>query len=186
MTSFDSIRLETERLLLRPPVLADFDAWARLGADEQNMQHLGGVQPREIAWRNFAFAVGSWHLQGFGAFSVIEKASGRWVGRVGPLRPEGWPGTEIGWTLWREFWGQGLAVEAATAAIDWSFDTLGWDEIIHCIHADNLASVAVATKLGSRKLRQTRMPPPYEKISVDIWGQSHDEWRARREKRSAA
>ena len=32
-------------------------------------------------------------------FSVIEKDSGRWIGRIGPWQPEGWPGTEVGWSL---------------------------------------------------------------------------------------
>lgn len=180
-----TICLQTDRLLLRPPVMEDFDAWARLAVDEETMRHLGGVQPRSIAWRNFAFAVGSWHLQGFCGFSVIEKSSGSWVGRVGPLQPEGWPGTEVGWTLAREFWGRGYAFEAATAAIDWAFVHLRWSEVIHCIGADNAASVAVATKLGSRMLRTAQMPPPYEKMVVDIWGQSRDEWQARRNDRSA-
>ena len=180
-----TIRLQTERLLLRPPVMDDFDAWARLAADEETMRHLGGVQPRSIAWRNFAFAVGSWQLQGFCGFSVIEKSSGSWVGRVGPLQPEGWPGTEVGWTLAREFWGKGYAFEAATVAIDWAFDRLRWSEVIHCIGADNVASIAVAAKLGSRMLRTAQMPAPYEKMVVDIWGQSRDEWQERRSDRSA-
>jgi RimJ/RimL family protein N-acetyltransferase len=180
-----TIRLETERLLLRPPAIEDFDAWARLAADEETMRHLGGVQPRTVAWRNFAFTVGSWHLQGYCGFSVIEKASGNLVGRVGPLQPEGWPGTEVGWTLASAFWGRGYAIEAATAAIDWAFDHLRWSEVIHCIGADNAASIAVATKLGSRKLRTVQMPAPYEKMTVDIWGQSRDDWRATRNDRRA-
>jgi RimJ/RimL family protein N-acetyltransferase len=180
-----AIRIETERLLLRPPVLEDFDAWAALAADEENMRHLGGVQPRPIAWRHFAFSVGSWHLQGFSGFSVIEKADGHWVGRVGPLQPEGWPGTEVGWTLARAFWGKGYAVEAATVAIDWAFDHLPWYEVIHCIGADNRQSVSVATKLGSRKLRTATMPAPYEGLVVDIWGQTREEWRARRNRGSS-
>jgi RimJ/RimL family protein N-acetyltransferase len=180
-----SIRLETDRLVLRPPALVDFEAWAALAADERTMRHLGGVQPRTIAWRNFAFTVGSWQLQGFSGFSVIEKASGSWIGRVGPLQPEGWPGTEVGWTLASAFWGRGYAFEAASAAIDWAFDQLRWREVIHCISADNLASVALATKLNSRKLRTSTMPPPYENVVVDVWGQSSEAWRARRNDRSA-
>jgi RimJ/RimL family protein N-acetyltransferase len=175
-----SIRIETERLVMRPPAAGDFNAWADLAADEQVMQHLGGVQPRTVAWRNFVFAIGSWHVQGFYGFSVIERASGAWVGRVGPLMPEGWPGSEVGWTLARSFWGKGYAVEAASAAIDWAFDVLGWREVIHCISETNWPSQAVASKLGSRKLRTATMPAPYEGIVVDIWGQSDEEWRARR------
>jgi RimJ/RimL family protein N-acetyltransferase len=175
-----SIRVETDRLLLRMPVAADFDAWAELAADEPTMRHLGGVQARAVAWRNFVFAIGSWHVQGFCGFSVIEKRSGTWIGRVGPLQPEGWPGTEVGWTLHSRHWGQGFATEAACAAIDWAFDRLGWSEVIHCIGAENVASAAVAAKVGSNRLREATMPAPFEGTVVDIWGQSREAWRARR------
>src|SRR5690606_16389669 len=86
--------LETERLILRPPALEDFDAYAAFMADEQATRFLGGVQSRSVAWRGFATLGGSWALLGYGMFSVIEKSSGRWVGRLGPWMPEGWPGTE--------------------------------------------------------------------------------------------
>jgi RimJ/RimL family protein N-acetyltransferase len=118
-------------------------------------------------------------MQGFSFFTVVEKATGQWVGRVGPWQPEGWPGTEVGWSLGGAFHGKGYATEAATAAIDWAFDHLGWTEVIHCIDPANLASQAVAARLGSTILRQDMMPPPIE-ISIDIWGQSRDQWRARR------
>ena len=49
MSIFD-LRLETERLLLRPPAAEDFDAFAAFCADPQTMQHLGGVQPPSVAW----------------------------------------------------------------------------------------------------------------------------------------
>ena len=45
---------------------------------------------------------------------------------MGPWSPEGWPGTEVGWSFLREAGGKGYATEAATAAIDWAFDALGW------------------------------------------------------------
>ena len=132
--------LETERLILRPPCGDDFEAWAAIARDEEVMHHLGGTKSRFDAWNHFTSAVGSWHVLGFHAFSVIEKRTGRWVGRVGPLHPDGWPGDEIGWTLAREAWGKGYATEAATAAIDWTFAHLGWVRIIHCITPANKAS----------------------------------------------
>lgn len=178
-------RIETSRLILRPLELADFDAWAELGSDAETMRFLGGVQPRPVAWRSFLFFAGAWALQGFGPFSVIEKSSGQWIGRVGPLQPEGWPGTEIGWTLARSAWGRGYAYEAAVAATDWAFANLGWNEIIHCIDDDNVPSQALAGKLGSRKLRRERMPPPYEDHVVDIWGQSREDWMASRKGHAA-
>ena len=67
-------------------------------------------------------------MQGYAMFSVVEKASGLWIGQAGPWQPEGWPGTEVGWAFHRSSWGKGYATEAATAAIDWSFANLGWRE----------------------------------------------------------
>ncbi|WP_449466641.1 GNAT family N-acetyltransferase [Stenotrophomonas humi] len=178
MSIFD-LRLETERLLLRPPMVEDFDAFAAFCADPVPMQHLGGVQAKPVAWRGFAGLVGSWQLLGYSMFSVIEKSSDRWVGRVGPWQPYGWPGTEVGWSIAPEFWGRGYAPEAAQATIDWAFDTLGWTEVIHTIAPDNTNSQGVARKLGSSILRTTHLPPPHE-VLVDVWGQSRAQWLARR------
>jgi RimJ/RimL family protein N-acetyltransferase len=111
---------------------------------------------------------------------VIEKSSGRWVGRLGPWVPEGWPGNEVGWGLAREAWGKGYATEGATAAVDWAFDTLGWSEVIHCIAPDNAPSQAVARRLGSTPLRRAHLPAPFEAMQVDVWGQSQERWRARK------
>jgi RimJ/RimL family protein N-acetyltransferase len=77
-------------------------------------------------------------------------------------------------------WGRGYATEASIAAIDWVFDVLGWNEVIHVIDISNAASQAVARKLGSRKRGRSRLPPPYESALVEIWGQTREEWRARR------
>lgn len=172
--------LETERLILRPPQREDLDAWAEFAADAQTMRFLGGVQSRSAAWRALMCMAGSWQLQGFAMFSVIEKASGRWLGRIGPWMPADWPGTEVGWGLAAAAQGKGYAVEAATASIDWAFANLGWSEVIHCIAPDNAASQRVAQRLGSRCLRQVALPAPYETMAIDAWGQSRDEWFARR------
>lgn len=172
--------LETERLVLRAPVAEDFDAWAAFAADEQTMRHLGGPQTRAVAWRGLCTVVGAWAIRGFSMFSVIEKASGRWIGRLGPWQPEGWPGCEVGWALVRETWGKGYATEGATAAMDYAFDVLGWSEVIHTIEPANAASQAVARRLGSTLLGPVAMPPPYEHEVVEAWGQTREQWLARR------
>jgi RimJ/RimL family protein N-acetyltransferase len=113
-------------------------------------------------------------------FSVLEKSTGRWVGRVGPWRPEGWPGPEIGWGLLRECWGRGYATEAAAATLDWAFDHLGWTHVIHSIDPDNTSSQQLALRLGSRLLGPGRLPPPHDTLPMEFWGQDRDAWRARR------
>lgn len=172
--------LTTERLILRPPVEEDLDGWAALMADEEAARYIGGVQARSATWRGMASVAGSWALRGHGMFSVLERETGAWVGRIGPWMPERWPGPEIGWALLRAAWGKGYAAEAAGAAIDWAFDDLGWTEVIHCIDPDNRPSQRVAERLGSVNRGRGRMPAPYEDHPVDIWGQSRQAWRARR------
>src|SRR3712207_2646696 len=117
--------LETARLILRPPEERDLDGFAEMMADEEAARFVGGVQARAGAWRGMAAMAGSWALRGYGMFSVVEKESGLWVGRLGPWRPEGWPGPEVGWGLVRSAWGKGYATEGAAASIDWAFEALG-------------------------------------------------------------
>ncbi|MBV8158115.1 MAG: GNAT family N-acetyltransferase [Dyella sp.] len=177
--SWQDIRIETDRLILRPTQAEDFEGWAALMADEENSRHIGGPQPRATAWRGFLSMVGAWAIQGYAMFSVIEKDSGRWIGRLGPWQPEGWPGTEVGWGIVRDAWGKGYATEGAVAAMDWAFDTLGWSEVIHTIAPDNTASQIVARKLGSTLQGPGQLPAPFEHIVVEIWGQSREQWRRR-------
>ena len=173
-----NLRLETPRLLLRPPRLEDFDAWARFLDDEVAAKFIGGRQPRATAWRTFMGMCGCWHMTGIAMFSVIEKSSGQWIGRLGPWYPEGWPAPEIGWGIAREHQGKGYASEGAAAAMDYAFDVLGWQDVIHCVHENNVASQGVAKKLGSRNLRRVRLPVPFENEPVDAWGQSRSEWKS--------
>lgn len=180
LKSVDTLCIETPRLLLRPQRLDDFEPWAALMAEPETARFIGGTQPRASAWRGFLSMVGAWHMQGFAMFSVIEKASGRWIGRVGPWQPEGWPGTEVGWALLREACGRGYAHEAAVASIDWAFEELGWSEVIHTIDPENLPSIALAQRLGAELRGPGRLPAPFESFRVDIWAQSRQQWQARR------
>jgi RimJ/RimL family protein N-acetyltransferase len=174
------IILETQRLILRPPIQADLDGGAAVMADPEGQRYLGGVQPRAMAWRHMATMTGAWSLLGFSMFSVLHKDTGEWIGRVGPWRPEGWPGTEIGWGLLKSAWGQGYAYEAARASADWAFDHLGWSDMIHTIDPENTASIALAHRLGSALIGPGVLAPPHENARVDIYGQTREQWLARR------
>lgn len=172
--------IETERLILRPPRAEDFASWVAFHADEEVMRYLGGVQGPELTWRSLCGMTGAWTIEGFSMFSVIEKATGEWIGRLGPWRPHGWPGTEVGWGLVRQAWGKGYATEGAAAAMDYAVDILGWTEVIHTILPGNDPSARVAGRLGSTFLRRAETPPPFQGMEWDVYGQTADAWRARR------
>jgi RimJ/RimL family protein N-acetyltransferase len=57
---------------------------------------------------------------------------------------------------------------------------LGWSEVIHSIAPANTASQAVAARLGSRNRGPGRLPAPLDAHPIDIWGQTREEWFARR------
>jgi RimJ/RimL family protein N-acetyltransferase len=172
--------LETERLILRPPEAADFEGFCEMMGDEEAARYLGGVQSRPVVWRSLAYMVGSWSLRGYSMWSVIEKSSGDWVGRLGPLYPEGWPAREVGWSLKPSAWGKGYATEGAIAAMDYVFETLGWDSVIHCIDKENIGSIKVAARLGSQFQRKVDAPDPYAGYVWDIYGQSAKDWQRNR------
>ncbi len=177
--------LTTARLILRPPQQDDIEGFAAMAREEETMRFIGGVTTRDGAWRTMAALTGAWALLGYSMFSVLRRDTGEWIGRLGPWRPGGeqgsWPGTEVGWGLKASAMGQGFAAEGAAAAIDWAFDHLGWDNVIHCIDKNNTPSIALAERLGSTLQREElSLPAPFQDHKVDIYGQSKAQWRAQR------
>ncbi len=170
-----TITLETERLILRPMTAADVEPLMAMMRDPETAKFLvpdGKPRSRGDEWRAAAAIIGHWQIRGFGFFSVFEKDSGEWVGRVGPWRPEGWPALECGWSIRSDRRGMGYAPEAAVATIAWTFDRFAdLSRIISVIDAANAGSQAVARKVGERKSGEI----------FEIWGLRLDVWAADRE-----
>jgi RimJ/RimL family protein N-acetyltransferase len=170
--------IETERLKLRQWCGADVAPNTAMLSDPGTARFIaadGKPVTTELAgWRNAAVMAGHWALHGAGMFVVEEKSSGKFVGRVGPWFPPGWPGFEVGWGIAREFRGKGYAVEAARASIDWSFATFELDQIMHCIDSENTPSQAVARRLGAEKQRE-----------IDLFGHLADVWVTKRDRWTA-
>jgi RimJ/RimL family protein N-acetyltransferase len=161
--------VETERLLLRPWRSDDIASNSEMLSDPATARFIAAdgkpVTTELNGWRNAAVMAGHWALHGFGMFVVEEKSTHKYIGRVGPWCPPGWPGFEVGWGIAKEFRGNGYAVEAARASIDWVFATFEIDRIVHCIDVENAPSQRVALRLGARKDRE-----------VDLFGHRADLW----------
>jgi len=168
--------LETPRLILREidPVY-DFEPWAECFSDPEVMAGLGGGpgMSRAQAWRHMATVIGHQSIRGYGFYSVIERSSGEWVGRVGPWSPEGWPEPEIGWTIHRKHWRKGFAAEAGRACIDYAFNTFGWERVVHTIAMDNAASIKTAETLGSSLLYTIDEVPAISEEPHFVYGQDN-------------
>ena len=170
--------IETARLVLRPWRSSDIAANTAMLSDPGTARFItpdGKAITSELAgWRNAAVMAGHWALHGAGMFVVEEKSTGKFVGRVGPWFPPGWPGFEVGWGIAQEFRGRGYAVEAARASIDWVFATFEIEEIMHCIDVENAPSQRLALRLGARKDKEIDLFGH----RADVWVTECESWRA--------
>jgi RimJ/RimL family protein N-acetyltransferase len=144
--------LETERLRLRGIRGSDFENYAALYADPEVTRLIasGETWDRGRSWRHMAFAVGHWHLEGFGPWVAEEKASGEFLGVIGFWEPAAWPGFELAYHLARRHWGQGYATEAGKAALAHAFLVWQRNHVISLINPKNLPSIRVAERIGER------------------------------------
>ncbi|MET7451697.1 GNAT family N-acetyltransferase [Streptomyces sp. NPDC005574] len=143
--------LRTERLVLRPWRDSDLAPWAALNADPEVREHFPGLLTAEQSAASVAAFQADLDRRGWGWWAVEVTGTGEFVGFAG-LDPveDGMPftGIEAGWRLSRAAWGHGYATEAARAAVEFGFTTLGLPEILAVITAANLRSQAVMRRLG--------------------------------------
>jgi RimJ/RimL family protein N-acetyltransferase len=64
--------------------------------------------------------------------------------------------------------------------MEYAVEVLGWENIIHTIEPENHPSIRLAERLGSTRQGPTQLPPPFQDVKVESWGQSAAQWRARR------
>jgi RimJ/RimL family protein N-acetyltransferase len=166
------IILETKRLVLRRQVMEDLEALWALYCDPEVTRYIPDApKSREEARQEL-----EWHQNGhprnpdLGLWATLHKESGRFIGRCGllPWTIDGQEEVEVAYSLAREFWGQGLASEAAHAIAAYAFGQLHLRRLVCLIEPANLASMRVARKMGMtfEKAMQDEMGP-YHLYSMD-------------------
>ncbi|MDR6992006.1 GNAT family N-acetyltransferase [Luteimonas sp. 3794] len=157
------MRIDTERLLLRPHAIEDFDALGAMIRDPEVMRHITSTVPSdEDVWNRLLRYIGHWTAFGFGIFAVIERETGRNIGSVGfadfrrglgdafSASPEG------AWLFAKEAHGRGIATEATQAMHAW-FDAQPFGGRSVCIiNPDNAPSRRLARRLGYVETGVTR------------------------------
>jgi len=143
-------RLTTSRLLLREYRATDFEVFAANIQDPAATEFVTGAPDRRSAWRSFTAGAGQWLVQGAGWWAVELRETSEVVGWVGAFFRETSPDLELGWILRPKFWRQGLATEAAKAALAYGIEKYDARRIIAHITNANLASVKVSRNLGMR------------------------------------
>jgi RimJ/RimL family protein N-acetyltransferase len=148
--------IETARLVLCPMRAEDTAALLPLFADPRVMAAFASDpfdlrQTEQWVQRNLAHQ----KRYGYGLWAVILKANGVLIGNCGltHIDVDGAPEIELGYDLRSDYWGQGLATEAASAVRDHAFGVLGIARLVSLIRRGNRASQRVAEKAGMRRVR---------------------------------
>jgi RimJ/RimL family protein N-acetyltransferase len=171
--------IETPRLL-RPWQPDDLGELTRLLSDPEVTCYIVLNEPftpqeiTEVSVRSLE----QWERNGFGPWVAIEKATGRWVGRIGLNEILDWPGPdkiEVGWELHQEFWGRGLATEGGRAGVRYGFEVVGLDRILSATMATNAASRRVMDKCGLQFQGELHLP----QTVVAWYAIARVHWRAR-------
>ena len=119
----------------------------------------GRLATREDAVEGLARYRAHWEERGYGIWAVEERASRRFVGRIGLSHHRLWPeDVEVGWALDPEVWGRGYATEGGAAALAHAFGELGRDRVVSITHPENAGSIAVMRRLGIEPWRTVWWP----------------------------
>lgn len=143
--SFSTARLRAERL--RPEHLPDL---LRMHADPVQMAMLGGVRDEAQTADYLARNLRHWADHGFGVWILRsaddDRVAGRAILRHLPLdsRDE----VEVGYCLWPELWGRGLATEIAGECLRLGRQVLGLPSIVAITRSENARSRRVLAKIG--------------------------------------
>jgi RimJ/RimL family protein N-acetyltransferase len=182
------LTLHTSRLVIRPMRHEDAEGlWLRRNDPEvARYQNWSPPYPRERA-ENLVRdiisegdpQVGSW-----------------WMGTIADRRTDAplgdvalhltWEGrsAEIGYTLARPQWGQGYALEAASALVEHLFVDRGVTRVFGTLHPDNTASAMVLERLGMLFEGHTRSSYWVGDVVSDDWiyGMTREDWEAWRDR----
>jgi [ribosomal protein S5]-alanine N-acetyltransferase len=142
--------LQTARLLLREFIPQDADALALVLSDPETMRFYPAPFDRAGVEQWIERNRQRYRDDGAGLWAIELTQTHELIGDCGIVlqEVEGERLYEIGYHLRNDFWGQGLATEAAIACRDWAFSHLKTERLISLIRPENVPSRRVAERAG--------------------------------------
>jgi RimJ/RimL family protein N-acetyltransferase len=180
--------LHTTRIILRSWNDNDHAPFAELNADPRVMEHFPSVLTRHDSNLLVDRLAAGIEARGWGFWAAELRDGGHFIGFVG-LSPVSFtahftPATEIGWRLAHPYWGQGLAPEAAEAALAFAFDELGLAEVVSFTVGDNIRSQRVVDKIGMSyrpddDFDHPLLPPEHRLFRHVLYRLTREDWQTR-------
>lgn len=144
--------LRTERLVLRRWRESDLEPFRRMNVDPKVMEFMPKLLDSEESDALVERIERHFDERGFGLMAVEVKESGEFVGFVGLSVPQFeapfMPAVEIGWRLAAEYWGKGLATEAARETLRFGFEVVGLESVVSFTVPANVRSRRVMERIG--------------------------------------
>ncbi|HSK74640.1 MAG TPA: GNAT family N-acetyltransferase [Pyrinomonadaceae bacterium] len=161
---------ETERLIFRKLTPDDAEDLHRIYSNPETMKFMGdSSESVEIVRNSIQKHIEKYYNQlGFGLWATVLKENNRFIGRCGLLYQEieGVKDLELAYLIDRDFWGKGLATEAAGEIMNLGFNRFGFTRIIAVIKPENAASIRVAEKCGLNYEREISDFKDFGKVSL--------------------
>ena len=149
--SIYNLKIETERLIIRPFKLSDLEASYEMNLDAEVSKYTGDggiVSKSEIKRRIVENVFGDYEKYGFGRLAVELKSEGQFIGFTGLKYLDDLNEVDLGYRFMKRYWGKGIATESAKASIDFGFNDLGLKRLIALALPENHASINVLKKLN--------------------------------------
>ena len=162
--------LETERLKFRQLRVEDAEDLNRIYSNPETMKYMGqgsasvDEERGNIQKHNEKY----YNNYGFGLWATVLKENDSLIGRCGLLYQdiEGTKDLELAYLLDSNYWGRGLATEAAQSIIKIGFRKYNFNRIIAVINPQNTASIRVAEKVGMNYEREIAQYKDFGVVSL--------------------
>ena len=149
-------KLESKRLIIRPLVPEDFEAYFSFIRDYKATQYLSLNQEqrtRRGSKEMFDLIIENYAKENqIFVLAVIRKEDNKYMGSLGLYPVEDSSDWEVFYTLLPDYWGKGYATEATRRILTYAFFELNLDRILAYIFPENEASARVAERLGMKDL----------------------------------
>ena len=154
-------KLESERLITRFLTKDDIEIWASFYADKEAVEFFpsfGLTSNIERARHMIEKQLERYAQSRYGHQALIDKKTNNFIGVCGLLTQEvdETREIEVGYHIFKKYWGQGYAPEAAKIFINYAFDNNLTSSVISVIDVGNIKSQKVAAKNGLIKEKQTK------------------------------
>ena len=146
--------VETARCILREITPEDLEDLYELYSPPEMTHYMEGLHEKREDEETYtrAYIENIYRFYGYGLWVVIEKETGRLIGRAGveQRQEEGELLLELGYCIAVDKQREGFATEVCLGVLDYAKEALDFDRVYCFIQRENTVSVHLAEKLGFR------------------------------------